>query len=296
MRVITFGNEKGGVGKTSTCVTTAAGLASRGKRVVVIDTSAQGNCASAYGLQREPALYDLTVRGKPWKDLLRHVPEERYLPKGETIGRSGGAIFLLPGNHETRAIPGNVSDGFVLLKRILQLEGVVDYVLIDTPPEPSLLHSLVYAATAEYIYITKPEVWALDGLEDSLMHLHEFNPMRMSRGLAPVKVMGVLPTIYKKSVEHDENINSIPIRLARALNPDLASSIDARDDDDFAQKYSAALQQIAPQYDSWVMPKIWNRTVWTEAAGQSVSLFNWAPNSQAALEAWEVVDRVQGVA
>ncbi len=258
MRVITFGNDKGGVGKTSATVTVGAGLAQRGHKVVVIDTSSQGNCASAFGLNKEPGLYELLVRGVDWQRLLRVVPPEKILCPGETLGQLTGKLYLLPGNHETRNIATSTTDGFILLRRILQLQSAVDFVLIDTPPEPSLLHTLVFAATGEYVYVTKAEQWSLDGLQDSFARLQEFNPMRVSKGLEAVSILGILPTMVEHTVEHDINLEWL-----REHFPDL------------------------------VMPVISKRIAWAEAAGQRCSLFSHEPNSVAADEAWELIDQIE---
>lgn len=259
MRVITAGNDKGGVGKTTVVTTLAAGLAQRGKKVVVVDADAQGNVASAFGMKKEPGFYDLVVRNAEWKSLIRPVLPERFVTPGVSSQEVKGKLFILPGNDETRGIPGNISDGFILLKKILQLRGVVDYVLIDTPPTPSLIHTLVYAATGEYLYVTICEQWALDGLAESIYRLKEFNPLRVSKGLPEVQILGIQPTQFKKrTIEHDESLK------------DLEASM-----------------------PGFVLPPLSDRVAWAEAARARCSIFNAMPDSDAALEAWELVDRVE---
>lgn len=262
MRVITFGNDKGGVGKTTVCTTVGAGLAMRGHRVIIVDTDAQGNVASAFGMKKGPGFYDLVVRNAEWKNVIKTVPLERFASPGLSSQEVTGRLYIVPGNDETRGIPGNVSDGFVLLKKILQLNKVADYVLIDTMPTPSLIHSLVYAATSEYMYVTICEQWAIDGLSESIYRLKEFNPLRVSKGLPEVHILGIQPTQFKKrTIEHDESLKDIQTAM-----PGL------------------------------VLPPLHDRVAWAEAARARCSIFNAMPDSDAALEAWELIDRVEGVA
>lgn len=262
MRVITFGNEKGGVGKTTTCINVAAGLAIRGYRVLVIDTDAQGNCAPAFGLPKEHCFYDLMVRNAPWKEMLRFVPTDRYVVPDEADAVTG-SLFILPGNDETRGITNQISDSFVLIKRLKEVEDVFDYVLLDTMPTPSMLHSLVYVATSEYVYVTLCEQWSMDGLAESIQRLEGFNPVRVSRGLEPVHIIGVLPTKYRVStVEHQENLK--------------------------------ILQQHLP---GLVMPPIADRIAWAEASRLRCPLFRMYPDPAfpATADAWRVVDIIEGV-
>lgn len=263
MRVITFGNDKGGVGKTTVTTTAAAGLAMRGYRVVVIDTDAQGNVASAFGMKKTAGFYDLVVRDAAWKDVLKPVGPERFAQPYMSRQDVKGQLFVCASNYETRGIPGQITDGFVLLKKILQLRGAnVDFVLIDTMPTPSLIHSLVYAATGEYVYVTICEQWALDGMAESIHRLKEFDPLRVSKGLPEVQILGIQPTQFKRrTIEHDESLKDLETAM-----PGL------------------------------VMPPINDRVAWAEAARARCSIFNNAPESDAALEAWELVDRIEGVA
>lgn len=262
MRVITFGNDKGGVGKTTVCTTVAAGLAMRGYRVVIIDTDAQGNVASAFGMKKSAAFYDLVVRDADWKSVLKPVVPERFAQPYMSNQDVKGQLFICPSNAETRGIPGNITDGFILLKKILQLRNAkVDYVLIDTMPTPSLIHSLVYAATSEYVYVTICEQWALDGMAESIHRLKEFDPIRVAKGLPEVQILGIQPTQFKRrTIEHEESLKDVEISM-----PGL------------------------------VMKPLNDRVAWAEAARARCSIFNNAPESEAALEAWELVDRVEGV-
>ena len=70
MKIVTLLNEKGGVGKTTLATHLAAGLAIRGKRVILVDADPQGHATIAFGLSKEPGFYDLIVRNAPFQKVL----------------------------------------------------------------------------------------------------------------------------------------------------------------------------------------------------------------------------------
>ena len=87
-KIIAVTNQKGGVGKTTTCINLAAAVKNRGKRVLVIDMDPQGNCTSGLGLDKntEPNIYDVLVgagtgqgRGDPGEILPRDPRQQRSL-------------------------------------------------------------------------------------------------------------------------------------------------------------------------------------------------------------------------
>lgn len=256
--VLTAINEKGGTGKTSVSTALAAGLAMKGYRVVLIDADAQANATIAFGLEKSPALYDLVVRGAQWRDTLRLVPAERYAVPDDATSVTG-QLMLVPGNLETRSIPMSITDSAAMLKRIQQLRQVVDFIIIDTAPTPSLFHAMIYLATDAILYPSRMEAWSLDGLKESLAHRDTFNPVRREKGLSDIEVIGIVPTMYlKKTLEHQENL--------------------------------AAVQKA---FGSLVWEPLVNRTLWAEAATAKRSIFSLAPTSPAAKEAWGMVERVE---
>jgi len=75
-RVLTVANQKGGVGKTTTAVNIAAGLAQAGLRVLVVDIDPQGNASTALGIDHHadvPSIYDVLVDGKPIAEWCRNA-------------------------------------------------------------------------------------------------------------------------------------------------------------------------------------------------------------------------------
>lgn len=196
MKVITIGNEKGGVGKTTTATTIAAGLAHKGHRVLMIDADAQGHATRALGLNKQPALYNWLVRSANYQEVLQAVPAERYAaPDGATN------FYLVASNVETRNIANSISDAYAVADVLTPLESLFDYVVIDTSPTPSLLHGAIYLATDYMIYPTLCEYWSFDGLAESLSRRQQVQHMHK------VVTAGIIPyRVRLQTLEHSENL------------------------------------------------------------------------------------------
>lgn len=256
-RVIIVGNEKGGVGKTSTACTLAAGLALRGHKVMLIDTDGQGTCSRAFGLEKTAGFYDLLVRNARWQDVAVVVPPAAYAYPGEDNAGSG-FLFMLPSNHETRNIAGSISDPVLMLKRVNELRGAFDFVIFDTSPTPSLLHPIIYTAADEFVYVTACEAWSVEGLTESIKRLADFNALRRSRSMKPVRLTGILPTMYRGVIEHQET-----------------------------------LKELRETYGRLVFPAMRDLIAWPESARAKRSIWAYDPKSKAASDAWEAVDFVE---
>lgn len=262
MKVWAFINEKGGVGKTKVSATIAAGLAARGYRVLLIDTDEQGHIATSFGYAKEAGLFELLARGGDWAKVLRGIPPEKYQLPGTTIPAETN-LYYVPSNLETRALPYVMSpDGMVLRQRLNQVQTLFDVCIIDTAPAASLLHILIYVAADYVIYPTRPEFLSLDGLSTALSHLGSANSIRQQAGLAPIELAGILPTMYRKAVqEHRDNVA------------------------DIRQRYGSKVWEPIPL-----------ATAWDESLGPSsgfVPVYAYDMGSQAAADAWTLVDRVQ---
>jgi chromosome partitioning protein len=193
MRVVTLLQEKGGTGKTTLSTHIAAGLAIRGARVVLIDADPQGDASSALGFTPEGRLYDLLVRGASWKDVLKPVVTTIY-----TTEKPAGELLMVIGNVETRNIANTIGDQWLFMRRIKQLEGVVDYVVIDTSPTPSLLHASMTVATDYILVPTQLEVAsALRGVPNSLEHTGKVREAVAQHGVQVADIAGIIPTMVQ---------------------------------------------------------------------------------------------------
>lgn len=254
MKVITLSNEKGGVGKTTLALHLAAGMAIKGQRVMIIDADAQANATAGLGLNEEPGFYDLLVRGAGWRDVVRVLPADMYESETE---KSRGLLAIVPGNGETQLIAQKIDDAYALSDRLRELGNSIDIVIIDTSPTPSLLHGAIYLATDAILYPTLCETFSLQGLVKTMKHRDRFAKNRERLTGQTIHTLGIVPMMYRaKTVEHSEN-----------------------------------LKELERQFGKMVWKPLPLRITWSEAAALRRPIFNVAPTSSAAQDAWTVVNR-----
>ena len=83
-KIIAFANQKGGVGKTTSCVNLCAALSLSGKRVLLVDCDPQGNASSGMGVRksRSPNIYDMLIHDVPSEDCVVHTDFGDIIPSG----------------------------------------------------------------------------------------------------------------------------------------------------------------------------------------------------------------------
>ena len=277
MKIITLLNEKGGCAKSSIATTVASGLATRGKRVLLVDADPQGHGTIMLGLAKEPCIYDLLVRDAKWSDMLRQVPDGQFAPRDQ---QPQGVLMALPSNIETRNIANSISDSGLLRYRLDELQDVIDVVIIDTSPTPSLFHGSIYLAADAVIYPTQAEYLSVDGLIESLKHLDKANIDRLNeRGLEALKIVGIQPTMVDpKTVTHSEYLKLLTQEFKRLVWPPLPSRIVWAD-------ASAARQSIFRYVEETIDPDSVDAS-YQRSKGESGSALR---------EAWALVKRVERV-
>lgn len=136
-RVIAIANQKGGVGKTTTCVNLGIGLAKSGKSVLLIDADAQGSMTASLGY-KEPDRLDITLA-----TIMSDVIEEEDFEVKKGILEHEEKVDLLPSNIELSAMEVSLisimSRELIMKQYIDQMRQYYDYILIDTQPSLGML-------------------------------------------------------------------------------------------------------------------------------------------------------------
>ncbi len=135
-QVLAVFNHKGGTGKTTTAVTLAAGLASRGRSVLLVDTDGQGNVAASLGLESDRSLYHVLVMGLPFGDAVQSaLPGLDVLPANETL--AAAELYLAGRKNRDRVLSSRLDDA----------RGAYDHIVVDCSPSLSLMNqnALVFA-------------------------------------------------------------------------------------------------------------------------------------------------------
>lgn len=167
-RLITVSNQKGGVGKTTTSVNLAAGLAFHGLRVLVIDLDPQGNASTALGVEHRtgtPSSYEVLLGDCTPDEAMQQSPSHRNLyciPA--TIDLAGAEIELVSMVRREYRLRDALDEEF------LERNGF-DYVIIDCPPSLGLLTINSMAAVREVLIPIQCEYYALEGVGQLLNNI-----------------------------------------------------------------------------------------------------------------------------
>lgn len=181
-KTIAIVNQKGGVGKTTTCVNLAAALKNLGLRVLVCDFDPQANSTSGFGVDKtsSPNIYDVLLNGAdPAKAVVATVYGD-VLPSSKAL--AGASIEMI----------GLERREYQLREALDQLKARYDYILIDCPPSLELLTLNALCAADTVLVPVQCEYYALEGLSDLLSTIRI-----VKRSLNPeIALEGVVLTMY----------------------------------------------------------------------------------------------------
>lgn len=186
VRTIVFSNQKGGVGKTTTCVNLAAYVAEKGKKVLIIDMDPQGNASSALGFFERndgKSVYEVLCGNTDAKDAVKKTEIEGLDIITSSSDLAGAELEL------AQVMIGRER---VLEEKTEEVKKDYDFVFIDCPPSLGLLTVNSLAASDGVIVPIQCEYFALEGLSQMM------NTIKLvKKFLNPdIEVQGVVITLY----------------------------------------------------------------------------------------------------
>jgi chromosome partitioning protein len=177
-KVISFINQKGGVGKTTMAFNAAHALAKNGHKVLAIDLDPQANLTLLFKAQNEVNLFHLLINSVKELKML-HVPA-----LFSSVMDSSSSVDLLPGGQELSGFDLTVASinapRQLILRKFLELNALVsryDFIIIDCPPTLGLLVINALCASDGVIVPFRPDDFSLKGLEHFYQVLEDIEDM-----------------------------------------------------------------------------------------------------------------------
>ncbi len=183
--VISFSNQKGGVGKTTSCVSIASCAAELGQRVLLIDEDPQGNSTSGVGIAKKSiknSVYEVLLGECDIRGAILPTEFENLSVVPSTLALAGAEFDLIDVEHRERR----------LRDAIEEIRGEYDLIMIDCPPSLSMLTVNALTAADGVIIPMQAEYYALEGLTQLMMTIKKvkelYNPS--------LTVLGILITMF----------------------------------------------------------------------------------------------------
>lgn len=184
-KVIAVSNQKGGVGKTTTCINLSASLAILGKDVLLVDFDPQGNSTSGLGLvpkECQRNIYQSLIGNASIKDQIYNSMIKRLKLVPSNIDLTGAEVELVDSESRERRLRNAIAD----------VKDEYDYIFIDCPPSLGLLTVNSLVAADSILIPLQCEYYAMEGMSQLLVTIdlvkEHYNP--------EVVIEGILPTMF----------------------------------------------------------------------------------------------------
>lgn len=182
VKTVAIVNQKGGVGKTTTCVNLTAALYDAGKRVLLCDFDPQANSTSGMGVDKTLSLgvYEAVINGTAARDCIVNTSWGDVLPASKALAGAGVEMIGRDGRE------------FLLRHALSPLASDYDFIFIDCPPSLELLTLNALCAADSILVPVQSEYFALEGLSDLMGTVRI-----IKRSLNPsLRLEGVLLTMH----------------------------------------------------------------------------------------------------
>lgn len=201
-KVISVSNQKGGVGKTVTCVNLGVGLAREGKRVLMIDGDPQGSLSISLGIE-EPDKLDISLA-----TIMMKIINDEEIDRMSGIIHHEEGVDIMPGNIELSGLEitlnGVISRETILRHYITIVRDFYDYIIIDCMPSLGLLTINALACANSVLIPVQSAYLPVRGLQQLIKTIG-----RVKRQLNPqLKIEGILLTMVDNRTNYSKDISA----------------------------------------------------------------------------------------
>lgn len=194
-KTVSIFNQKGGVGKTTTCINFAAGLGLKGKKTLLVDCDPQGNSTSGVGIDKseiEASSYDVLINETPAKEVIIETKFKNLSLLPANMNLAGAELELAENENRFK----------VLKKALAPIVMDYDYIIIDCPPSLGLLSLNALTASDTLIVPLQCEYYALEGLSQLLGTVRTVKQNYNEH----LEVEGIVYTMYDKRLKLNQQV------------------------------------------------------------------------------------------
>ena len=185
-KIISIANQKGGVGKTTTCQTLACGLARKGFKVLAIDCDSQRNMSFTFNvMQNEKTIFNVLLQE----------------PIEEAIAKTTQKVDLIPSSEQlyiADSVFNQANDIYRLKVQLQKISNNYDYCIIDTPPTLNTITKNCLIASDSVIIPMHTDSFSMQGLSQLLATIEEAKKKQKEQNIKELKIEGILLTEYNE--------------------------------------------------------------------------------------------------